>query len=161
MRKLTTALLTGSALLLFTACGGSSGGGSSTPAPVDPMTQRQAIIINYHTPMGMCVDPTFQNYFISGMASEGYPISNILFREESLNVSCSTYGKANDADDYGGCVTQDFILLDPSAVNNKNSCVVGFDMPSVVASSDMSAVGNTINLDEIKAEMSDIIISWQ
>jgi len=33
MRKLTAALLTGTALLLFTACGGGNDGGGNTPAP--------------------------------------------------------------------------------------------------------------------------------
>ena len=122
MKKLTTALLIGSGALLFTACGGGGGGsGGNTPTPVDPMTQKQAVIIFYHTPAGMCADPYFQNEVINGIANEGYTTYNWLFREETLNVTCSTYGKPNDINDYGGCMTQDIAALDPRSLSGSST----------------------------------------
>lgn len=102
-------------------------GGGSSDTSVDPMTERDAVIIFYHMPTGECANPEFQNYLKDEIATQGFVVDYWLFREESLNVTCSTYGKTNDFDDNGGCMTLDLVLADPSLEVYKTSCVIGFD----------------------------------
>lgn len=126
MKKITTILLAGTTAMFMSACGG---GGSSDPVEtVDPMTERDLIAIFYHTPEGMCEDAEFQSYLKDGLASEGYVVDYYLFREETNNVSCATYGRANAIIETGGCVTTDLVLEDPSFSVYDTSCVIGVDL---------------------------------
>ncbi len=121
------------ALLAIIAMGfivGCGGGGSSDSVVelVDPMTERDLIVIFYHSPTGMCEDPDFQQLLKDDLASQGYVIDYYLFREETNNVSCATYGSANDITATGGCTTYDLVLDDPSFAIYDTSCVIGVDL---------------------------------
>ena len=155
MTYLKTLLLVGSALA-FTACGGGSSS-SSTPAPiVDPMTERDLILIMHHMEPGVCEDPEFQNYLKDSMIDQGFIIDYYLFREESLDVSCATYGRTNDVNDDGGCMTQDLALLDPSMAEYKASCVIGMDADM----SDQPAFTQMGSNKEITSAIGTSITTW-
>ena len=126
MKKLK-ALLTILAISFIVGCGGGGSSDSTTPT-VDPMTERDLITIFYHTPEGMCEDSTFQQLLKDELALQGYVIDYYLFREESNNVSCATYDRANEITETGGCVTYDLALEDPSFAAYDTSCVIGVDL---------------------------------
>ena len=87
MNKLTTALLTSSALLLFTACGGSSDGSSNTP-PVDSMTEVDVISIIYGVEEGYC-SKDLENQLIAQADGK----VDYYLREEGNDVTCATYDR--------------------------------------------------------------------
>ncbi len=158
MIYLKTMLLAGTALV-FIACGGGSSSTSSsisTP-PVDPMTERDAVLIMHYAPVGMCEDPNFQNDIKDYVFDLGFIVDYWLFREESLNISCAIYGMANDFDDSGGCTSTDLTLQDPSLIVNEASCVIGFDA-DITAQPGLSQVRE--NNNNIVTEISSFIINW-
>ena len=115
MKKLTTALLTGSALL-FNACG-SSGGGGSTPVPVDPMTENDIIQIVYNYPVELCTEEQGQE-LETGFAGYG----TMEMRIEGLDVTCETYGRTND----GGVTCMQGMRIEGLDLSYPNSCVIGY-----------------------------------
>ena len=158
MKKLT-ALIAIIAMNFIVGCGG---GGSSDPVVdpiVDPMTERDLIVIFYHTPTGMCEDPTFQQFLKDGLASQGYVINYYLFREETNNVSCATYGRANDITAAGGCTTYDLVLDDPSFSIYDTSCVIGVDLDPYAqpTTKTLKTVGKDTN---IVSDMTSAIRAW-
>lgn len=127
MKKLN-ALLAIIAMSFIVGCGGGGGTGTVTATSVvDPMTERDLIEIFYHTPTGMCEDPTFQQYLKDELASQGFVIDYYLFREGTMTVDCATYDRTNDIND--GCITFDLVelLQDPSYLAYDTSCVIGVD----------------------------------
>ena len=116
-----------SSALLLVGCGG---GGNSTP--IDPMTERDAVVIFYHYPADLCNDALKEE--ISVYVPEA---TDLLTRVEIDNVSCETYGKTNATEE---CTTFDFSLIDVSLIDVNTNCVVGANMPSPasVVSEDIS-----------------------
>ena len=153
MKQITTILLAGTATMFMSACGG---GGSSSDT-VDPMTERDAVLIMYHAPVGICEASDFQNYIKDYVFDLGFIVDYWLFREESLNVNCSTYGLANDFDDSGGCTATDLTLQDPSFTVNDTSCVIGFDA-DISGQPGLSEVRE--NNNNIVLEISSATINW-
>ncbi len=103
-------------------------GGGSSNSTVDPMTERDLIGIFYHSPTGMCENVEFQNYLKDSIAAEGYVIDYYLFREETNDVSCATYDRAEGITETGGCMTYDLVLDDPNFSVYNTSCVIGMDL---------------------------------
>jgi len=164
MKKLK-ALLAIIAMSLIVGCGG--GSSSSDPVapiePVDPMTERDLIVIFYHTPTGMCEDAEFQSLLKDSLASDGYVIDYYLFREETNNVSCATYDRANEITETGGCVTTDLVLEDPSFSVYDTSCVIGVDLdptaqplPKLTSTSSKTASKDT----DIVSNITSVIQLW-
>ena len=161
MKKLTTVLLTGSALLLFTACGGgSSSSGSNYTPPVDPMTEKNVIVINYHTPPGECESADFQNFMMNYMANEGFVVDSYLFRETDNNVNCSTYGKTTGYTETEGCAVNDLSIQFPSYASNPTSCVIGMDVDPKKQPRSISNELNTAFSSEMNTAISTSITSW-
>lgn len=153
MKKLNT-LLAIIAMNFIVGCGGGGGEGTVTASTVvDPMTERDLIEIFYHTPTGMCDDPTFQQYLKDELALQGFVIDYYLFREETNAVSCATYDRTNDIND--GCITFDLaeLLQDPSYLDNETSCVIGVDFDPYA-----QPVAKDTN---ISAAISSVIKVWQ
>ena len=145
-------------MLLLSGCGG--GGGGNAPAPVDPMTQRQTVFVFYHFPEADCMSPDFQNYMYNHMYTymqgSGYQTVNYLFRVESNDVVCATYGKTNDFDQTGGCVTQDTAIEFPENLQYKTSCVIGMDVVATAQASDID--DQALIVEDVKALATDYIL---
>ena len=116
MKKITTIILSGTAVLFLSACGSSDSSSSSTPvAPVDPMTERESILIKYHYPAEYCSSGELKDYLERNVPGT----TNLLLSVESNSVTCATYGRANDG---VHCSEQDTVNS-----NADTSCVLGFD----------------------------------
>lgn len=149
-------------MLFIIGCGGGSSSDDSTI--VDPMTERDLIVIVYHTPPGMCEDVDFQNYLKDGLVSEGYVVDYYLFREETNNVSCATYDRANEITETGGCVTTDLVLEDPSFSEYDTSCVIGVDLdPSAQpVVKNTGSILKTVTKDtDIVSTINSAVQEWQ
>ena len=113
MKKITAIVLLGTAALILSACGGSSSGSSSDSVPVDPMTEREVIIISYGFTPGTCV--TVGDKLIAHGNGE-----NVLTKEiANSDVSCATYGREKDGSI--GCSEQNYEISDIA-------CVVAYDL---------------------------------
>ena len=111
------------------------GGGGSSSTPVDPMTQKDAIVIAGELPSGMCGDSSFQSYIRSEMSAVG--AYSFLFRTESNSVTCATYGKRDEVNDTGGCMVEYFSSGD-------ETCVIGFNL-----NTSATQYTNTLNKEDI------------
>lgn len=123
MKKITTHLLAGTAVMFMTACGG--GGSSDT---IDPMTLKDGVAIIYHYPAEVCTSDLLMDELQATIPEA----ENFLLRVESNDVTCATYGKTDGVD----CESEDAaILIDPSFSEYDTSCVLGFDLVISTASS--------------------------
>ena len=109
MKKITAIILSGTAALFLSACGG----GSSSSTPVDPMTEREVIIISYGFLPGTC-----QSALNIGL--EQGVFENLLTKEvPNSSVSCATYGR--QAQGSIGCSEQNYEMSDIA-------CVAAYDL---------------------------------
>ena len=114
MKKFTTALLTGSALLLFTACGGSGGGssdGGNTPAP--PTTVNLIGTWNYSmaTSGSIC----------DGLVAQGIEIIEAYNGDNSVIGNIVIQGTKFDIDSRGNCYLAPIDTVDTTAVGQPSN----------------------------------------
>ena len=117
MKQIIAMILAGATALFIGACGG--GGGSSTPID-DGMTSKDAVFIMYHYPSEVCESNILLNELQIALP-EAY---NWLVSSASNSITCATYGKTDGVD----CMTEDYALIDPTAIEYDTSCVIGFDI---------------------------------
>lgn len=130
MKKLNVLLSVMAMSFVMVGCGG----GSSSSTPVDPMSQKDGIVIAYKVPMGICEDPSFQSYLLSELQGTG--AYNLLFREESNSVTCATYGKTEGTSNTEGCAVDYY--------NQGNStCVIGFNINTSQNKYSVKKIGDT------------------
>ncbi len=114
--------------LVVAGCGGGGGGGSTPvepappPAPVDPMTEKDVVLIIYNYPEDVCLSSTLREKMENLSADS----SNFLFYVENNNIGCGTYGKNPSITEKGGCMTEDASDSYPYTKYD-TSCVVGYD----------------------------------
>ncbi len=111
-------LIVSTMVLVMGGCGGGSGNNGDVSGQVDPMTQKQFIIIMRGTPVGECEDPEFKDYLIGSL--DGTGAKDFLFREEDNSVNCSTYGKIEGISDTEACIIE-------NAYSGDSTCVIGFN----------------------------------
>lgn len=142
MKKITAIVLSSTAALILSACssggsssaGISSGGSSSGSAPVDPITEREVIIISYGFRPGTCADT------VALILEQGI-IENVLTKEvANSSVSCATYGREKDGSI--GCSEQDYEISDIA-------CVAAYD---IVDGSNQYKISSTVQ-NSISTEM--------
>ena len=121
MKTITLTAIT--AAILISGCGGGSSGGS-TPAPIDPMTQKDYIVIYKHYPAEVCTSTILHNN-LSDMGFYG-----IIQRVESNHISCADYGRSNNKT---SCLESDTYEY-----QYDTACVVGANSSTYQASTEVT-----------------------
>ena len=109
MRKITTALLTGSALLLFTACGssgGSSSDGGNIPAPPTTVNLIGTWDYSMATSGSIC----------DGLVAQGVEIVEAYNGDNSVIGNIIMQGTTFDIDSRGNCYLAPLDTVDTSSV---------------------------------------------
>lgn len=128
MKRFTTVLVSGIAVLFLSACGGGGGGSSTPPAPALPsepvgsMMEKEYITITLHSPSDTCGE---------GFQQDG----EYIFSVENNSVTCATYGRTDGiATAAGMCRVEDLASIDSNNNQYGTSCVMGFGDNSLAAS---------------------------
>ena len=109
--------------IAMTGCGSSSSSssGSTPPVYVDPITEKDAIVIIHNYPKSICLSDTLYNR----LQSANYDPTMIIRSEQNL-ISCQDYDRSDDG----------ISCREDSAGAGDLACVVGFDI-------DMSRAGGS------------------
>ena len=132
---------------VMVGCGssGSSSGGGVPPAPVDPITQKDGILIMHNYPADLCLSNELRYRLESG-----HDDKNLIIRAEPEPTGCSDYNRPSN-----GVACAEYYDVDLG----NDACVVGFNVNVAIASADGGGSSKDFVLERKIESVSDTLLS--